>query len=316
MKNISKYFIYFILSVIPISYVTGQETNFASNVKSSLSLDGKQLVIEYDLSFSDTTQLFDIILKIYDNANIIQPKDNDLHGSWGNRLKPGNEKLILWDFPNEIKGNINKVTVDILAIKTKGIFVNFDYNVLSKKPPYEVKFVNKSRNVDLYSWKFGDLKSGKNNFSTLESPVHSFKSPGNYTVELTAGNSTNKTSDTITKAITMGKGLNQDLKKHKTLKTICLGSAVATAAASGFCLVKSVSLNKNWRTEADPVKQDELKKQYKTFGVIGAAALVVTSVCVTEVFIQSKKIKASEQAVSMHYIPVDKGAVLGLAWSF
>lgn len=316
MKNKSKYFILFILSVIPISYVTGQETNFAVNVESSLSLDGKQLVIEYDLPFSDTTQLFDITLKIHDNDNIIQPKDNDLHGSWGNRVRPGNEKLILWDFTTEIKGDINKVTVDVIAVKTRGPQAGFDFSILSKKPPFDVKFVNKSRNADLYSWKFGDLKSGKNNFSTLESPVHSFKSPGNYTVDLTAGNSTNKTSDTITKAITIGNGINQDLKKHKTLKTVYLGSAVATVGASGFCLLKSISLNKDWRTEADPVKQDELKKQYKTFGVIGATALVVASVCVTEVFIQSKKIKASEQAVSMYYIPVDKGAFVGLAWNF
>jgi hypothetical protein len=316
MKNKSKWFIILVITVITFNNVTGQETNFAINVNSSLSLDGKQLVIEYDLPFSDTTQLFDITLKIHDNDNIIQPKDNDLHGSWGNRVRPGNEKLILWDFTTEIKGNINKVTVDVIAVKTRGPQAGFDFSILGKKTPFDVKFVNKSRNADLYSWKFGDLKSGKNNFSTQESPVHSFKSPGNYAVELTAGNSTNKTSDTITKAITIGKGINQDLKKHKTLKTICLGAAVVTAGASGFCLLKSVSLNKNWRTEADPVKQDELKKQYKTFGVIGTAALVVTSVCVTEVFIQSKKIKESEQAVSMHYIPVDKGAALGLAWNF
>jgi hypothetical protein len=175
--------------------------------------------------------------------------------------------------------------------------------------------VNKSKNADTYSWKFGDLKSGKDNLSTLPSPDHKFKSAGNYNVELIAGNKISNAIDSIMKVVALGKGNEQDMQKHKRLKTIWLGSAVASAGIGGYCLVKSVGLYNDSKTTTtdDP---EELRKESKTYGVVGAVALVVSGVCITEVIIQSKKIKAAEQSLSMHFIPLDKGGAVGLAWSF
>jgi PKD repeat protein len=316
MKNQIKCFILLLVAVLSADYLTAQETNLAVNIRSSLSLDGKQLVIEYDLPFADTTQLFDISLTVRINDKIIQPNDRNLHGSFGTGVKPGNEKIVLWDFDNEIKGDMEKVVVDVVAVKTKVISAGFDFNLVSNKPPYEVRFINKSQNADLYSWKFGDSKSGKSNVSNLESPVHTYKSQGNYNVELTAGNTTNKTTNTVVRMIAVGKGTDRDLQKHKMLKTIFLGSAVATAGAGGFFLAKSVSLNKEWRTATQEEDPDKLKKQYKTFGIAGTAALAVTGGCIAGVLIQSKKIKAYGQEAGIYFSPLDRGGILSLKYSF
>jgi len=316
MKNKGKYFIFLLFTAFSINHVAGQETNFASNVKKSLSVDGKGLTIEYDLEFADTTQLFDIILKIDHKGNVIQPLENDLHGDCGNRLKPGMEKIIMWDFPNDFKGGINELNVDVIAIKTRGPLAGFDFKILTSKPPFDVKFTNKSKNADMYSWNFNDLKSGKNNLSTLESPVHRFKSAGNYNIELTAGNSINTTSNTTMKVVALGKGNEQELQKHKKLRTIWLGSAIATTAVGGFSFLKYIKTKNEWRTEPDIEKYNELEKKYKTYMIMGAAAVAVTGVCITQVFIQTKKIRTTEQALSINYIPLNKGGAMGLAWNF
>jgi len=312
MKNKARFFILLILTSISINYVTGQETNFASNIYRYLSLDGKQLVIKYDLVFPDTTQLFDIILNLFYNEKIIQPQDNTLTGSWGNKVAPGKNKVILWDFPNEFKDIINKVTVDVAASKRIEPLANFEYKIQGKKPPFEVKFENKSNNADLYSWKFGDLTSKENNLSTLENPVHKYKSRGTYNVELKAGNSKTKSSHDIKKAVAVGKGNEQDLQKHKKLRTIWLGSTVASAGIGTYCLIKSNSLWNDYKT----LGTKDLLKKSKTHGTIGYSAIVVAGACVSQVIIQSIKIRENKQTLSMNLIPLDKGCAVGLAWNF
>ncbi len=298
--------------VISVNYATGQDTIFARNVNKRLSMDGKQLLIKYDLPYSDTTQPFDIIVRIFYNDKVIEPDNSSLTGSWGENVKPGVEKIILWDFPNEISGSINKVTISVVARKISKPMANFEPVILTKKPPFDVKFDNKSINADYYSWEFGDLKSIEGNLSTLENPVHKFKSPGKYNVKLTAGDSKNNMSNTITKVLSLGQGNLQDLQKHKKLKNIWLGSAVATAGIGGYCLIKSNSLYNDWKKEGT----DELKKKYKTYGIAGPAALVLSGVCISQVIVQSKKIKTAEKAMSMNLIPLDDGCIVELAWNF
>jgi hypothetical protein len=297
---------------VSINNVTGQEINFASNISRYPSPVGKQLVIKYDLVFQDTSQLFDIILKIYYNDKIIQPQENTLTGSWGNKIKPGTDKVILWDFPDEFKNDIHKLTVEVIASKTKGPSANFEYEVLSKKPPYEVKFNNKSKNTDYFYWKFGDMKSGLNNLSDLKNPIHKYKSGGTYSVELKAGNKASKEDDTIVKEVSFGMGNEQDLQKHKTLKTIWLGATAATAGFGGFCILKYYKLEDKYR-ESDDL---EFRKEAKTYRTVGIAALVVSGACISQVIIQSKKIRAVEKPMSINLIPVEKGCVLGLALTF
>jgi PKD repeat protein len=313
MTNKNKLLTLIFLMAISLNQVAGQDTIFASNINKYLSLDGKQLVIKYDLPYSDTTQLFDIILRIYYNDKVIQPNDNSLKGSWG-EVKPGVEKVIFWDFPNEFTGAINKVTIGVVARKTIRPIADFDYKVLSKEPPFEVKFGNKSRNADNYSWNFGDLKSGTNNASLLENPVHKYKSMGSYKIGLTAGSTKSNALDNIVKTITVGKGSEQELQKHKKLRTIFLGSAIATAGIGAYAEIKSYNLYNEYKTATG--NAGELRKKYKTYGVIGPAVLAVSSACIVEVFLQTKKIRTIEQTLSLNYIPLDHGGVVGLAFRF
>ena len=289
----------------------GQEPNFASNVTKYPSSEGNQLVIKYDLPVADTSQLFSISLRISYLDKVIQPGENSLTGSWGNNISPGVDKVILWDFPDELKNDINKVKVEVIASKLNKPLAKFEYKVTNDKPPFEVRFENQSKNADMYSWKFGDSKSPENNLSTQKSPVHVFKSRGAYNVRLTAGSKGTYTVDSIMKLVTLGAGNEKEIQKHKTLKTIFLGSAVVSAGVGTLFLVKSGSLWKDWTTKGNP----DLKKKSNTDKVIGMSALAVTAVSVAGVVIQTKKIK-STKPLSMNYIPLRKGGVVGLAWNF
>jgi hypothetical protein len=114
------------------------------------------------------------------------------------------------------------------------------------------------------------------------------------------------------KLVTLGMGKEQELQKHKKLKTIWLGSAVASAGIGTLCLVRSKSLWSDWTTEGNP----DLKKKSNTNKVIGYSALVVSAVSITQVIIQTKKINSIKQSMSMSYIPLQKGGGVGLAWKF
>jgi hypothetical protein len=312
MKNRCKYLALFILPVLSIYQATAQTANFASNVKKSLSVDGKGLTIEYDLVFPDTTQLFDIILDIDHNGTKIEPHESDLHGDWGNRVKPGSEKAIMWDFTNAFKGNFIELKVDVIAVKTRGPSAGFDFKILTTKPPFEVKFTNKSKNAEKYSWNFGDLKSGINNLSVLESPDHEFKTGGNYNVLLTVGNRVSKNSDSIMKVIKLSSGNAQDVQKYKKQKNIWLGSAIATAAIGGVCVIEYNSVFNDWKEKGT----DKLKQKFKTFKTAGVVAFIGSGVCITQVIIKSHKLKQAKIATGVSFIPVDQGGVLALALTF
>jgi hypothetical protein len=313
MKNTGKFFIAFNIMSLSINYVIGQETNFTSNIRRYLSpVVENQLVIKYDLVFKDTAQLFDIILKIHYNDKEIQPQENTLTGSWGSKVKPGPDKVILWDFPSDLKNDINKVKTEVIASKTSEPLVDFDYEILVKKPPYVVKFYNKSKNTDYSYWKFGDLKSGMKNLSELQNPVHNYKKGGNYNVELKAGSSKTKTDNTIIKAISIGKGNIEELQKHKKLRTIWSGSAIATAGIGGFSILQYYKLEDKYRTTGD----EAFHNKSVTYRSIGIASIVVSGACISQVIIQSIKIRALDKALSVNLIPLENGCLLGLAVNF
>ncbi len=52
-----------------------------------------------------------------------------------------------------------------------------------------IKFDDNSLNTSIWSWKFGEPSSGEDNFSSLESPAHTYSEEGDYTVWLVAKNS-------------------------------------------------------------------------------------------------------------------------------
>ena len=71
------------------------------------------------------------------------------------------EKYIRWDFPIDFKGNINELNVDVIAVKSIRPLADFEFKIMTTGTPYEVKFENKSKNADFYSWNFGDLNRRK-----------------------------------------------------------------------------------------------------------------------------------------------------------
>jgi PKD repeat protein len=62
------------------------------------------------------------------------------------------------------------------------LFAHFDYTI-SDSNPFEVSFINYSKNAISYSWDFGDSGS-----STDANPIHEYDTFGKYTVILTASN--------------------------------------------------------------------------------------------------------------------------------
>ncbi len=300
------------LTAFSFNYLIGQESTYVSNVNRYLTLDGKQLAIKYDLPSSDSTQLFDIILKIYYNNQVIQPQDSTLTGSWGSKVAPGIEKVILWDFPNEFRGDINRVTIEVVAKPISDPLAGFEYRIMTKESPFEVKFENKSRNADLYSWNFGDLKSPGNNLSTLESPAHKYKSGGTYKVELMARSSKNNAFNTIVKEVTINTGNEQDLQKHKNLKNIWLGATLASAGISAYCFLKYNSTYGDWKNEGT----DELEKKYTNYRKVGIASAIVSGVCISQVIIQTKKLQKAKRTMSMNFVPLNEGGAVELVWNF
>jgi hypothetical protein len=107
-------------------------------------------------------------------------------------------------------------------------------------------------------------------------------------------------------------GNEKDLLKHKKLKIIFLGSAIATAGIGGLGIAQYYNLDNKYRQRGD----QELQKKSVTYRSIGIASLVVSGVCIPEIIIQSKKIREVEKSMSMNLIPIDKGCVLGLALTF
>jgi PKD repeat protein len=67
-----------------------------------------------------------------------------------------------------------------------GVTAMFDANVFDGYAPFSVTFGNQSINASNYTWNFGDGTT-----SNERTPTHIFVTPGVYSVELTASNSTN-----------------------------------------------------------------------------------------------------------------------------
>jgi len=72
----------------------------------------------------------------------------------------------------------------------------------------EVKFTDQSSNIPTsWSWNFGDVGAG--NTSTLQNPVHTYASSGNYTVVLSTRNAVNNASGESPSVITNAVNVNQ-----------------------------------------------------------------------------------------------------------
>jgi PKD repeat protein len=75
----------------------------------------------------------------------------------------------------------------------------------STTAPAGVDFTDLSTNASGWNWDFGDPGSGTDNVSSLQMPGHTFRSPGTYTVTLTAGNFLGG-SASVSKTVTVAAG--------------------------------------------------------------------------------------------------------------
>lgn len=105
-----------------------------------------------------------------------------------------------------------------------------------------------------------------------------------------------------------------DYQRHKNLKNIWLGGAVASAAFGGYAIIRSNSLYNDYQTATDDA--DKIRKKFKTLDVVSPIAFVITGVSVSQYFIQSKKQKEAEKMVNFHISPLNDGAVLSLTFNF
>ena len=81
---------------------------------------------------------------------------------------------------------------------------DFEYNTSDVEPPFEVVFVDKSTNADVFTWDFGDPGSGnRKNLSSISQPKHKYKAAGTYTISLTVKSSQTGLTNTITKELVL-----------------------------------------------------------------------------------------------------------------
>lgn len=302
--------IVFVFMILSSLNTAAQERKIVTNVSKSFSLDKRHLVITYDLVSPDTSQLFDVRLKIFYGSKVIQPRAEELTGSWGYKISPGKEKTILWDLPPEFSADINLITAEVTALKSTYPSADFEFKIISQIPDFEVKFNNKSTNSDKYSWEFGDPKTLQENISSLENPVHKYKSPGNYKVGLISANTKNNTADTMVQAVSLVK--NEQISKYKNLRTVWISSAVASAAIGVYGFIRHKSLFNEWKEKGT----DDLEKKYKIYRIVGPAGIVVSGISISQIIAQSKKIRDAEKKLSLYFLPAGQEFVAGATITF
>jgi len=84
------------------------------------------------------------------------------------------------------------ITVSEKAVSVLPV-ANFSSNVTSENAPLTVQFTDLSQNAIGWNWDFGDGAT-----STLQNPMHTYESPGNYVVNLTSSNENATASKTAT----------------------------------------------------------------------------------------------------------------------
>jgi PKD repeat protein len=189
MKPMKKlYLLSFLLPFTAINFCYSQETNYATNTKTTLS-DEKKLYINFDIISNDGSKYFYVVLELMYQGTPVKPNPNNLYGAQGHAITPGN-KVVYWDYENDFNQDINKLEVNVFAWREKEPQAKFRSTTESGNffAPCKINFSNLSENSDRYEWDFGDATSGVENNSFEENPSHTYKKGGRYTISLTAYN--------------------------------------------------------------------------------------------------------------------------------
>ena len=199
-------------------------------------------------------------------------------------------------------------------------------NLKKQSVPISIEFKNLSENADSYQWDFGDPQSGRNrNTSTETDPLHRYKNPGQYKIELTAKNSFSGLSSVKTMDIVLpGKptqdkqersgATSADYEKHKKMKTIWLAATATTATAGTVLFIKSNSLYNDYKIATTDAL--EIREKYEKLDVIYPVALGAAVFSGVMTGIQAKKQKDAKAQLGFQVIPVKNGGLVTLSLNF
>ncbi|MDD4109373.1 MAG: PKD domain-containing protein, partial [Prolixibacteraceae bacterium] len=180
-------FLTFTLLLLFTGNIGLSQENFARNISTSISEDGK-LLISYEIAPDNGGGLFSVIMMV--TADGKQIKASAAYGDIGSGINPGKEKAIVWYYEDDFDGNIKSVQVNIFAYKENEPVAVF--KILSQTnngyAPSEVTFINNSTFANEYQWNFGDPSSGAANLSFDKDPKHIYQKGGIYSISLTARN--------------------------------------------------------------------------------------------------------------------------------
>jgi len=186
MRIMIKYVV-FILVFLSVIIRSSAQENFAENISTSISDDGK-LLISYDITPDIGGGLFSVIMMVTTDGK--QIKASAAYGDIGSGISAGKEKAIVWYYEDDYDGDIKNVNVNIFAYKENEPVAVFQ--ILSQSnngyAPCEVAFINNSAFANEYQWNFGDPSSGPANLSFDKDPKHTYQTGGIYSISLTARN--------------------------------------------------------------------------------------------------------------------------------
>lgn len=164
------------------------QENYVSNLATNLS-NNEKLLVTYDLRADEKARSFTVYLVVTQNGTRVSAPS--AYGDVGPGILPGNEKVIVWYFKNDFKGNIKDIAVGALAYAEHDPQASFTIDSVSAGgyAPCRVTFSNTSGFANEYQWNFGDPSSGAGNISFEKDPFHVYDKGGIYSVGLTARNS-------------------------------------------------------------------------------------------------------------------------------
>lgn len=338
--------------LLVVSYFPAHcQDNFASKVDKEI-LSGNVMHITYEINAGDNIKFFYVILEAVSNGQKI--KVAEAYGNIGHRQQAGKNEII-WYFKKDFEGEISNVQINVFAFKENEPRALAKVLSISNNgvAPCEVAFANNSLYANQYEWDFGDVESGVSNHSILENPVHTYTKSGIFTTTLIARNTDLKMEETWVytieireppapveemKAVTPEQPevkkevtepvkspepvmkepviIKSEVQKHKSLKMIWLGSAVATAGYGGFSYLQANSAYDKYSKSADNNEAENLRKKFKSNDVIYPVAFIISGICISQVILQAGKQKKAQNNLSLFMIPVENGGVAGLIWNF
>jgi len=199
MKNIV-YLPVFCMLLSFFNYSFAQD-NYAINIRTTIT-DEQKFFINYDIVDRDSSNYFNVVLILTYEGQQVEPDLNNLYGSYGHGITPGN-KVIYWNYAGEFDKDINKMAAQVFAYKENEPLAGFEPIPARGNffAPCEIRFMNNSLYSDRYEWDFGDPGSGVGNTSNEGNPIHTFRKSGRYNVSLTAFNTRLNLENTIYETI-------------------------------------------------------------------------------------------------------------------